>query len=64
MAHAPSTPFRALAGVWDRLLEAVSAAHDGDIVMIDSCCVRVHQHGAALKKGALTIVAWDAPEAG
>lgn len=54
------------AGVWDRLLEAVSAAYDGDIVMIDSSCVRVHQHGAAIKKGAKaapTIVAWDAPGA-
>ncbi|MQP68680.1 IS5 family transposase [Niveispirillum sp. SYP-B3756] len=39
------------AGVWDRLLEAVSAAYDGDIVMIDSTCVRVHQHGATGKKG-------------
>ena len=55
------------AGVWDRLLAAVSAAYDGDIVMIDSSCVRVHQHGAAIKKGAKTatpIVAWDAPGAG
>jgi len=52
------------AGVWHRLLEAVSAAYDGDIVMIDSSCVRVHQHGAAIKKGALTVVAWDAPGAG
>ena len=26
------------AGVWDRLLEAISAAYDGDIVMIDSSC--------------------------
>lgn len=52
------------AGVRDKLLEAVSAAYDGDIVMIDSSCVRVHQHGAAIKKGARTaptIVAWDAP---
>lgn len=39
------------AGVWDKLLEAVSAAYDGDIVMIDSSCVRVHQRGAAVKKG-------------
>lgn len=53
-----------VAGVWDRLLEAVSAAYDGDIVMIDSSCVRVHQHGAAIKKGAMTIVAWDAPGVG
>ena len=39
------------AGVWDRLLAAVSEAYDGDIVMIDSSCVRVHQHGAAIKRG-------------
>lgn len=39
------------AGVWDRLLEAVSEAYDGDIVMIDSTCVRVHQHGATGKRG-------------
>ena len=30
------------AGVWNRLLAAVSEAYDGDIVMIDSTCVRVH----------------------
>ena len=47
------------AGVWDRLLEAVSRRYDGDIVMIDSSCVRVHQHGANAKKGALPILAWD-----
>ena len=39
------------AGVWDRILDAISEAYDGDIVMIDSSCVRVHQHGAAGKKG-------------
>nr|WP_148210531.1 IS5 family transposase [Beijerinckia indica] len=39
------------AGVWDRLLDAVSEAYDGDIVMIDSTCVRVHQHAANGKKG-------------
>jgi transposase len=51
------------AGVWDRLLEAVSQAYDGDIVMIDSTCVRVHQHGATGKKGIPTMVAWDVPVA-
>lgn len=40
------------AGVWDRLLLAVSAAFEGEIVMIDSTCVRVHQHGATGKRGA------------
>lgn len=43
-----------------------SAAHDGDIVMIDSSCARVHQHGAAVKKGVpktAGMAAWDAPGA-
>lgn len=52
------------AGVCDRLLEAVTAAYDGDIVMIDSSRVCVHQHRAAIQKGVLTIVAWDVPGAG
>jgi transposase len=47
------------AGVWDRLLEAVSKAYDGDIVMIDSTCVRVHQHAATGKRGMQTMAAWD-----
>jgi transposase len=52
------------AGVWDRLLAAVSAAFEGEIVMIDSTCVRVHQHGATGKKGGLMIAAWDVLGAG
>ena len=51
------------ARVWDRLLAAVSAAFAGEIVMIDSTCVRVHQHGATGKKGVPAIAAWDVPEA-
>ena len=50
------------AGVWDRLLEAVSKAYDGDLQMIDSACVRVHQHGATGKRG-IQIAAWDVPGA-
>lgn len=46
-------------GAWDRLLEAVSRAYHGDIVMIDSSSVRVHQYGAAGKKGGLPTLAWD-----
>ena len=38
------------AGVWDRLLTAVSKAYDGDIQMIDSSSIRVHQHAANGKK--------------
>lgn len=49
------------AGVWDRLLAAVSAGFNGELVMIDSTCMRVHQHGATAKKGALEIMAWDVP---
>jgi transposase len=51
------------AGVWDRLLAAVSAGFNGELVMIDSTCMRVHQHGATGKKGDLEIMAWDVPGA-
>ncbi|MBT2246857.1 IS5 family transposase [Sphingobium sp. BHU LFT2] len=39
------------AEVWDRLLAAVSAGYNGELVMIDSTCMRVHQNGATGKKG-------------
>ena len=39
------------AGVWDRLMDAITAAHDGDIQMIDSISVRAHQQAATGKKG-------------
>jgi transposase len=62
-------------GVWDRLFEAVSRAYDGDLQMVDSSSVRVHQHGGNVKKGARTPrlpplgttlepSAWGAREAG
>ena len=41
-------------GVWDRIFEAVSQAYDGDLQMIDSSSIRVHQHGGNGKKGART----------
>jgi Transposase and inactivated derivatives len=53
---------RRAAGIWARILDAVSEAYDGDIVMIDSSCVRVHQHGAAVERGVprpAEMVAWD-----
>jgi len=40
-------------GVWDRLFEAVSKAYDGEVQMVDSSSIRVHQHAANGKKGAL-----------
>jgi len=51
------------AGVWDRLLAAVSAGYNGELVMIDSTCMRVHQNGATGKKGEAATVAWDVPAA-
>ena len=52
------------AGVWDKLLAAVSEAYAGKIQMIDSSVVRVHQHAANGEKKAAAVVAWDAPAAG
>jgi transposase len=61
-------------GVWDRIFEAVSAAYDGDLQMVDSSSIRVHQHAANVKRGpvkrtpllgtALTPAAWGARAAG
>jgi transposase len=48
------------ADVWDRLLDAVSKAYDGDIQMIDSSSIRVHQHGANAQKKMADPVAWVA----
>jgi len=45
------------AGVWDRIMDAITEAYDGDIQMIDSSSIRVHQHAANVKKGA-EIIAW------
>jgi transposase len=38
-------------GVWDRIFEAVSKAYDGDLQMLDSSSIRVHQHAANGKRG-------------
>jgi transposase len=51
---------RRKAGVWDRLLAAVSEAYDGDIQMIDSSSIRVLQHAANAKKKTTDPVAWVA----
>lgn len=52
------------AGIWDKLLVAVSEAYDGKIQMIDSSVVRVHQHAANGEKKAAEVVAWAVPAAG
>lgn len=51
------------AGVWKRLLDAVSQAYAGDIQMIDSSSIRVHQHAGNAKKKTADPVAWVAPAA-
>jgi transposase len=38
-------------GVWDRIFEAVSKVYDGDLQMVDSSSIRVHQRAANVKKG-------------
>jgi len=52
------------AGIWDRLLQGVSAAYDGDVQMIDSSSIRVHQHAANGQKKTSDPVAWVARGAG
>ena len=44
------------AGVWDRLMDAITVAYDGDIQMIDSTSVRAHQQAATTKRGVEIIV--------
>ena len=44
-------------------MDAVTEAYDGDLQMIDSSVIRVHQHAAGAKKG-VEIVAWAVPEVG
>ena len=36
------------AGVWDRIMDALAAAHDAAVQMIDTSIIRVHQHGACI----------------
>src|SRR4029077_20092423 len=38
------------AGVWSRIINALAAAHDAAVQMIDTSIVRVHQHGACITK--------------
>jgi transposase len=52
---------RRKAGVWDRMMDTITTAHDGDIQMIDSTSVRAHQQAATAKKG-IEITVPVAPE--
>ena len=42
-------------GIRDRLMDAIVEAYDGNIQMIDSSSVRVHQHAAGSKRGARSL---------
>ena len=35
------------AGVWSQIMDALAAAHEAAVQMIDTSIVRVHQHGAS-----------------
>jgi transposase len=50
------------AGIWDRLMDAIVQAHDGNVQMIDSSIVRVHQHASGVEK-KVEIVVWGEAEA-
>jgi transposase len=50
------------AGIWDRLMEAVTKAHNGKVQMIDSSIVRVHQHASGVKKRVEIVVLGEAAE--
>jgi transposase len=39
-----------LAGVWGRIMDALAAAHDAAVQMIDTSIVRVHQHAACITR--------------
>jgi transposase len=38
------------AGVWDRIMDSLAAAHDATAQMIDTSIVRVHQHAACIAR--------------
>jgi transposase len=38
------------AGVWERIMHALAAAHDAAVQMIDTSIVRVHQHAACIAR--------------
>ena len=43
-------------------MDAIVEAHDGEVQMIDTSIVRVHQQGATAKRG-VKIDVWVVPEA-
>src|SRR5947209_6046890 len=39
-----------MAGVWSRIMDALAAAHDAAVQMIDTSIVRAHQHAACIAR--------------
>lgn len=50
------------AGVWDRIMHAITDAYEGDVRMIDGTSVRVHHSAATLKKATRIDVLDEAGE--
>ena len=50
------------AAVWDHIMDAITQAHDGQVQMIDTSIVRVHQHAAGAKKGVEFVIWAEAAE--
>ena len=50
------------AGVWDRIMDAITDAYGGDVRMIDGTSVRVHHSAATLKKATRIAVLDEAGE--
>ena len=44
------------AGVWDRIMDAITDASGGDLRMIDGTSVRVHHSAATLKKATQIVI--------
>jgi transposase len=57
------------AGIWDRILQALTRAHDAAVQMIDTSMVRVHQHcpsrksypHVAVMQSAQDLLGYDSP---
>jgi transposase len=43
------------AGIWDRIMDSLTSAHDAAVQMIDTSIVRVHQHGGCICRQQKTI---------
>src|SRR3954463_16105213 len=48
LAHTLLATIASFAGVWSRIMDALAAAHDAAVQMIDTSIVRVHQHAACI----------------